>query len=324
MQNENNKYLNHKVTALIVTYNRLELLKECISALLNQTTSIESIVIVNNNSTDGTGEFLEKFSINQKKPNIIVENLTENLGGAGGFNYGIRTYMNKTSNEFIWIMDDDTIPENDALEKLLEAANRIKHFSFLSSNIRWIDKSPAKMNIPLVDRKNWTNLIGINQMTYPAIRRATFVSLFVSREIIKEIGLPIKEFFIWGDDSEYTERMYRKRPGYFVSNSIVIHKMKSNQGVSIIDDLSDTDRLHRYFYAYRNRIYYTKFLETQEKVKIRLGILNDLRQIITKSKHNKIMKMKMLITGCLAGVCFNPKIEFAESVKPKNSEEKRS
>ena len=52
---------NIKVDAVIVTYNRLKLLKECISAVLNQTKSINNIIVVNNSSSDGTPEYLKEL-----------------------------------------------------------------------------------------------------------------------------------------------------------------------------------------------------------------------------------------------------------------------
>lgn len=274
---------------------------------MNQSVPLSTIIIINNNSNDGTEDFISELS--NKQANVLAFNLEKNLGGAGGFSFGIKKFMTETNDEFIWIMDDDTIPSETALEKLLEAQKKLMEFSFLASNVRWTDKSPAKMNIPLVDQKNWINQVGFENLNYPRIRRATFVSIFVSKEMIYEAGLPIKEFFIWGDDSEYTERLFRRKPAYFVPNSIVVHKMKDNKDANIIYE-KNKERLDRYFYAYRNRVYYSKFLEPQERAKTRLRILNEIKLVISKSKENKILKLSLILKGVFKGLTFNPSVEF--------------
>ena len=146
------------------------------------------------------------------------------------------------------------------------------NFGFLSSNVRFTDGSPCKMNIPtlLQDPKKrgreWLNQYDPKEEgnTLP-IAHATFVSFFVKTAIVKEVGLPIKEFFIWSDDTEYSLRISAKYPCYFCGDSIVTHKMKVNANTSVSDFLNcSEDRLPRYFYAYRNRFYVAKHQGSQE------------------------------------------------------------
>ena len=73
--------------AVIVTYNRLELLKEGIQALLGQSSACD-ILIVDNASTDETPHWAQDFA--KTHPSVYYENTGANLGGAGGFNYGMR------------------------------------------------------------------------------------------------------------------------------------------------------------------------------------------------------------------------------------------
>ncbi|WP_295266446.1 glycosyltransferase, partial [Veillonella sp.] len=93
------------VVAIVVTYNRLELLKECIQALQSQSLALD-ILVVDNNSNDGTRGYIEKLALTNK--NIIYKNTGENLGGAGGFNFGLKIAA-KMDYEYVWIMDDDCI-----------------------------------------------------------------------------------------------------------------------------------------------------------------------------------------------------------------------
>ena len=82
---------------------------------------------------------------------------------------------------------------------------------------------------------------------------ASFVSLFLRADTVKQYGLPIKEFFIWTDDWEYTRRISRALPCYVVNSSHVVHAMKENTVVSIANDT--IERLPRYQYFYRNDVY---------------------------------------------------------------------
>ncbi|MEE0404338.1 glycosyltransferase, partial [Megasphaera elsdenii] len=117
------------VAAIVVTYNRKNLLLENIKHLLDQNKKdILDIIIIDNASTDGTREALNKFIVNQK---IIYKNTGANLGGAGGFQFGIR-YAAEYGYDFVWIMDDDCMPKPDALEKLLTADKKLNHtYGFL-------------------------------------------------------------------------------------------------------------------------------------------------------------------------------------------------
>ena len=100
------------VAAVVVTYNRIKLLKECIQSIRTQTRMPEEVIVVNNNSTDGTLEWLNE----QKDLTVITQ---QNLGGAGGFHTGIKTAYEK-GYDWVWCMDDDGLPEINALKNLLD------------------------------------------------------------------------------------------------------------------------------------------------------------------------------------------------------------
>ena len=106
------------VTAIVVTYNRLPLLKQCLAALRAQTVQGFTVLLVDNASTDGTADYIKTLAM----PGLVCRNPGENLGGAGGFAYGIRAAA-ELGCEAVWIMDDDTLPEPDALAALLAAGN---------------------------------------------------------------------------------------------------------------------------------------------------------------------------------------------------------
>jgi GT2 family glycosyltransferase len=300
-----------KVTALVVTYNRLELLKECLKALSTQDESLKHVLVVNNNSTDGTGEFLESI----EDPKVIVKNLNENLGGAGGFSYGIKYFSENIDDDAIWIMDDDTIVQKECLKNMILVANEHPDFGFLASNVRTSDGDAAVMNVPTLDDKKWNNEPMSKSIGFhPAIISASFVSLLVRKDIIQEMGLPIKEFFIWGDDAEFTERISNRYTSYLVLNSIAIHKIKVNKGVDIVGE--GKERIPRYFYSFRNRMFRARQYSGSKKAKKLIRIFIDFNKVVFKrSVQFRFRKILIMLKGILAGLFFNPKIEYPQKNK---------
>ena len=103
-----------KVSAVIVTYNRLPMLKEAIAALRAVEPKLSHIIVVDNNSENDTKEFLESLG-----SSIEYVRLRENIGGAGGFNAGIRYFYEQTTDDFVWVMDDDTMVHPDTLVPMI-------------------------------------------------------------------------------------------------------------------------------------------------------------------------------------------------------------
>ncbi|MBP3200786.1 MAG: glycosyltransferase [Lachnospiraceae bacterium] len=297
-----------KIITVIVTYNRINLLKECITAILSSTV-VPDILVVNNASTDGTKEYLDEIIKNNK--NIFAQHMDTNLNGAGGYNYGLKA-ASKKDYDYIWLMDDDTIVNNDSLEQLLNVANELNDdFGFLSSKVLWLDGSICKTN---VQRKKVARKIRDFNSKLVNVDFASFVSLFVKRNDVLKVGLPIKEFIIWTDDLEWTRRLTLKRinpdakKGYLCNDSIVTHKCKNNFGVTIVKDTSD--RLDRYEYIYRNDVVCFR----REGIRGHLFMLvrnaYHIIRVLLFSKNNKFKKIKTIVKGYIDGYKFYPQIEF--------------
>lgn len=288
------------VTVVIVTYNRIGLLRKCLCAISKQTVVPNHILVIDNCSTDGTQEFMSK---EQKEQRVIYTRLKKNIGGAGGFYEGIKKAM-ELNDDYFWIMDDDTIPTSGALVNLLEAGEKLEsNWGFLSSNVRWIDKSSARMN-QLTPRKYWSEYINEGLV---AVETGTFVSLLIKRSAVREVGLPIADFFIWGDDTEFTTRLSTINSGYFVSDSIVIHETTNNIGVDIFDE-QPVSRINRYFYSFRNSFYIAKIQKEGFKYLLK-SILKSIK-ILTSNTDYKFKKILTLYRGLLAGAFFHPTIKF--------------
>lgn len=256
----------NRVTAVVVTYNRKALLIECLDAILSQTVVPEKIIVINNASTDGTEKLFEAGAM-YNRDIITCVNMSSNEGGSGGFYEGMRLVLEGKS-DWVWIMDDDTIPALDCLEKLLRADSIVctnkKKASFYAStifgtkgefmNVPNINVEPSENGYPYFYEFLSESLLNIND--------ATFVSLLIRTDAIKKCGLPCKDYFLWGDDGEYTLRLtHNYGPAYMVGNSVAIHKRVGAKKLSI-NNFNDPERIKMYHYYVRNNIinqlYYKK------------------------------------------------------------------
>lgn len=243
-----------RVDAVVVTYNRKALLQECVDAILAQSVSVERLILIDNNSTDGTESFLKEKGY-LDNPVIEYVKLPENIGGAGGFHEGMKK-AREHQPDWVWIMDDDTVPTPTCLEELLHARKAIKgKVSFLASAVRGMNHEA--MNVPKLSRKQfskYTDWYEYLDQGIAQIVKATFVSLLINIEAINQCGLPWKEFFIWGDDSEYTQRIIRDYgPAYMVGKSLAIHKRVGSDELSLVKE-QNKNRIPMYFYYYRNNL----------------------------------------------------------------------
>lgn len=208
------------VCAVVVTHNRVAMLAECLAALAAQTRPPDRVLVVDNASTDGTAQF-----VRAQHPEVDLLALAQNEGGAGGFHAGLRT-AHRQGFDWIWLMDDDTIPSPTALQALLRAAEEAADHepALLSSRAVWTDGRLHPMNYHGFERRDTGAVIEASERGLMPLRTATFVSLLVSRRAVDECGLPLCRYFLWSDDIEYTARVLRRRCGYLVPASVVVHK----------------------------------------------------------------------------------------------------
>lgn len=219
------------VCAVIVTYNRQDLLRECLQAVLAQTHAVAGIHVINNRSTDGTLEMLASEFAAERHAQMRVDTLEENVGGAGGFHEGLKRAAAEHF-EWLWLMDDDTIPNRDALAQLLQAHERFadtERPNLLASQVLWIDGTLHPMNMPWIKQEAAELYAAARCRTLP-LRTATFVSLLVRRSVVDKFGLPIKGYFLAADDVEYTARILQAERGVLVPDSTVVHKTVTKTG----------------------------------------------------------------------------------------------
>ncbi len=190
-----------KVAALVVTYNRLDLLKESLNAVLNQTRKPDAVYVVDNASTDGTYEYLKGIE------GLKVIRMDENVGGAGGFKAGMKRIICDGGFDWIWLMDDDAVPFRNALQTLIE---------FYESLPEKERRRIGVLQNKRVQDREWFLKNDGKRFPLRAKPRhfGTFVGYFVKTKVVERVGFPREEFFIYADDVEYTFRI--KKMGFKV------------------------------------------------------------------------------------------------------------
>lgn len=295
----------NNIAEIIVTYNRRNLLKENLDALLGQTYTEHDVLIIDNASDDGTSEMV--LSIHDNR--IKYYNTGKNLGGAGGFSFGLRKAI-ELGYSYAWIMDDDAIPDADALQSLVNKSQSINgNFSFLASLVYWIDGQLFDMNVPSFryNSRLGLNLDMIRRNKLLVINTCSFVGCFVNLKYVEVVGLPIAEFFIYGDDVEFTARLRKLAPAYLDFDSIIVHKAPSNQGADVAT--VDASRIDRFYYQARNGMYIAR---KDGRVLRRLWVIvGRIKKILREAPDNKMKRVWITCKGTVAGFFFNPVIEYA-------------
>jgi GT2 family glycosyltransferase len=254
--------------------------------------------VIDNNSGDGTAEMVAT-----QFPEVALRVLPENLGCATGFYEGISDAV-KASPDWLWLLDDDTIPAPDALEELLTAWERFpvnERPSLLASRVYWTDGSLCKMNMPFVASAPVERVFLAAAHQSVAIRATSFVSMLVHRKLVERNGLPVKEYFIWGDDIEFSARMIRDDFGVSVPSSTVVHKTKANSGPTLSSGA-------RYYFKVRNDFWSLRFSNAwtaRERRRLWMNYAWSLTQDLAKSLAAPRMLIT-LISAAMVGLAIPP------------------
>lgn len=305
------------VCGVVLTYNRKDLLKQCLKALLEQTRTCDRVLVIDNASTDGTREMLAA----EWGGTVEVCSLPSNVGAAGGYSLGMKLAFEGGS-EFIWAMDDDVIPERSALEMLLDAHTRLARCEIVPSYLVSLARSTSGLltEVPDIDRKrnalgfpNWGELL--DQGVVPTLA-ATFVSILLPRRTLRDHGLPIASMFIFGEDREYTLRITRDRPGFAVGSSRVLHARKL-EGVLSLRTERNPARLGYHYYLHRNTIY--TLLRYERPSLFALHLCRQAGALAALLVRGELRRASILARGLVSGFFYRPRIEKLVEPEPEGA-----
>lgn len=202
-----------RVVAVVVSYNRHQHLNACVQALKKQVAPVDTILVV-----DQSDDMIARSEVDKLQGITLIRQ--SNQGGAGGFVRGL-VYAWQQKFDWAWLMDDDVVPDEDALRELLRTPYaRRTDTGFLTCRI--VDSSGLTYMTPGPSHWEESRDTILHDACY-RVAGASFVGFLVSYRAIDACGLPFREYFIWDDDTEYSERLARRFRGYCVLSSVVVH-----------------------------------------------------------------------------------------------------
>jgi GT2 family glycosyltransferase len=229
-----------------VTWQRLELLRESLAAVLDQTRRPDVVLVVDNASADGTARAVER-----ELPDVELLALRRNTGGAGGFTVGLQVALERHGADLVWLMDDDTVPAPRALAELLAAwEGRLGSApALVASRVRWTDGRDHPMNTPRrAPLARPAARAAAAEVGCVPVRSASFVSVLVDAVAVRTAGPPVADYFLWNDDFEFTARLLRGRSGLWCPASVVEHRTRTFGS-------TDADPGPRFYYEVRNKVW---------------------------------------------------------------------
>lgn len=235
-----NENSSPSMAAVVVSYNRRDLLRASLKALESQTRPPSEIIVVDNGSTDGAPEL-----VRSEFPTVTLFETGANLGGAGGFAWGVELAIAR-GHDYAWLMDDDAEPEPDALEKLADVVTGSStEWSFLASLVTADEKTANRGNPPSFS-SDVTKQYSASKAGGIAIESATFVGVLINLATARRTHLPCRDYFIWVDDLEYTNRLAQLAPALLVPESHVRHPLSKS---------GSKDMGARLYYYLRNHLW---------------------------------------------------------------------
>lgn len=239
------------IAAVVVTYNRAELLKECILALSTQSRALDCIYIVDNCSTDETNDVVTEL-INTLGSLIKYIRLSSNTGGAGGFHRGVKKAF-EDGHDWIWLMDDDVEPYPQGLENLLKYKEHSQciHGQRTSPDgtiYYWEAQFTPRFGLAIP----YADTSFKNGATYCKVNVGCFEGMLIHRNVVEKIGFPDPRFFIAWDDTIYGYLASKHTPVLYVKELSLKRKRSLNYIDLRFRKLTKTSNIYR-FYHIRNR-----------------------------------------------------------------------
>lgn len=220
-----------RVAAVLVTFNRKEMLLECIEGLLRQSHPVERLFLIDNASTDGTEDRLRERGYLDHAIVRYVQ-MPENTGGAGGFHDGLRLAQAEGF-DWYWVLDDDVEPE----ERTLEVQLIYRHLSECIHPLVVYQDGTAHEWEHVFDpittyQAGLHNLSFRNGKDWCTMQVACFEGMLVSDRLLARVGLPDRDFFVYGDDGLFGFKASLYTNVIYVNQARLLKKIKPGKAYS--------------------------------------------------------------------------------------------
>jgi GT2 family glycosyltransferase len=233
------------VSVVIVNWNGRHLLPECLDSVFQQTFRDFEVIVVDNGSQDGSGEF-----VRSSYPAVILISLQTNRGFAGGSNAGMRA----ASGDYIALLNNDTRTDPGWLAGLVAAAERSPSAGMWACKILSYDDPGVIDNVGLLIYRDGLargkGRLERDHGQYDQAGEALFPSGCAGlyrRRMLDEIGLFDEEFFAYADDVDLGLRARLAGWGcIYVPEARVYHRYSAS---------SSTYSSFKAFLVERNRVW---------------------------------------------------------------------
>jgi GT2 family glycosyltransferase len=332
--------IKYKVCVLTLTYaNRWQFLEQVLNRVL-AFDQVTQIVVVNNASLYNVTEYTA--GINDGR--ITVLNNDENIGSAGGYKQAIDYAHKNTDADFIWLLDDDNVPEENTLPGLLRMWDEIpgennKKALFCLRPDRAVHVRIAKGEDPYRYYLVKDNFMGFNVFRilrnqyyklrdkrrddrafkkYAQMPYVPYGGLLFHKTMVDVIGLPNEAFFVYVDDSEYTYRITQNGGAIWLVPSCKIVDVDQSQGIGYKSKPFHSHLLDQWsfrtYYAVRNRMYFYSRVAVRNNLMFKINKALYLAYLfIVSLLSSKAQQYKMLLSAVNDGI--NGKLGKANAEK---------
>ena len=250
-----------KIAIILVNYNGKEYNEECIKSIFESSYKNLEVIVVDNDSKDGSPELLrEQFG---DKINLIMAE--ENLGFSGANNIGIKKAL-EDGCDYVVLLNNDTLIDKDLIYNMLNASKE-ENDAVISPKIYYYDNKDIiwSAGADMRWKKGVTDQRGINQKDNGSYNKreevefGTGCCLFIPSKVIKEVGYLTDDYFLYYEDTDYCMRV-RERGFKIVyePTAILYHKESASTGGNL-------SKLYIY-YNTRNRLIFNKRFNSKNKM----------------------------------------------------------
>lgn len=233
-----------KIGAGVVSFNRIELLKRSLQAIFD-TPNVAEIVVVDNGSTDGSREYLATI----RDPRLRLILSKQNDGGAGGFAKAL-AWLIAGKTDYFWLMDDDAIPNDGCAATLARVLDDNPELTFVAPRVVDYSGETGPRNFPLLAIDDIPTVYEAVAQACLPIATASFVGPMIRRTAAMSTHAPMRDYFIWHDDYEFTSRLSSLGPAWSVPSATIEHAI-TNIG-------PEGYLASRNFYNFRNMAWWLK------------------------------------------------------------------
>ena len=304
MKNGKQTDANVRVAAVVVTYNRKQLLCECLDALLAQSFPLAAIVVIDNAGTDGTGALLkEKGYLDNELCKYI--RMSVNTGGAGGFHEGVKRAYEE-GYDWLWLMDDDVEPTPNALSTMLSYSNVSECIQ--ACKVFMDGASEGWERWASFDESGRRTTSNEQNDDFIVARTGCFEGMLIKCGIVAKIGFPDKRFFLGGDDVAYGYLASKHTQVIYIREACFLKKMNKFGRSSLLQRVRDrflNRRSYRfYFLCVRNELLLYGYMRDKvraSRFSIRIGRMLLMHSVTTLFFERSFANFGALWRGTFQG-----------------------